>query len=290
MSASQWAKLLCERIRVVLVRPSIAGNIGATARIMRNFGLEQMYLVRPHTDPLDLESRKLSTQGESILHRARSVGALAEAVADCGLVLATSARVGGLLRRDMVTTPRQAAQRAWESAASGAVAWVFGPEQTGLSNQEITCCHYLVHIPADAGYPVLNLAQAVAICLYEQFQVASGGVLPVERRPIAPWELQERMFQHLRQALEEIHFLWGDRADYLMHGLRHLLGRAAPNQEEVDMLMGLARQIRWYVRQYGPNTEKAKPPETVPDNAANTVGKNLLPAPDCQQSAPDSSE
>lgn len=267
MPAEDWAAVLRERVCVVLVRPSIPGNIGATARIMRNFGLEKLYLVRPHADPLDTEARKLSTQGEAILRTARSVANFGEAVADCGLVLGTSARVGGLLRRDMVITPRQAALRAWEYAASGQVAWVFGPEQTGLLNEEITRCHYLVHIPAEPSYPVLNLAQAVAICLYEQYQAASGGVLPVERRPVAPWALQERMFEHLRQALEDIHFLWGERADYLMHGLRHLIGRAGPHREEIDILMGLARQIRWYVRRYGPKADSAKPHEPEPDSA-----------------------
>jgi tRNA/rRNA methyltransferase len=302
MNESDWLALLRERVRVVLVRPSIAGNIGATARIMRNFGLAHLYLVRPHADPLELEARKLSTQGEALLRSARSVADLAEAVSDCVLVLATSARVGGLLRRDMVLTPRQAAQRAWEWAVSGNIAWVFGPEQTGLLNQEITRCHYLVHIPADASYPVLNLAQAVAICLYEQYQAASGGRLPVAPREPAPLAVLERMFQQLRQALEELHFLWGERAEYLWHGLRHLLSRAMPNREEVDMVMGLARQIRWYVKHYGPTSGStsaadtsgpgspalpSKPPATASADAEDREGKNPPPDSGSPQSAPD---
>jgi len=307
MKDPDWAKLLRERVRVVLVRPSIAGNIGATARVMRNFGLAQLTLVQPHADPLDVEARKLSTQGEPILYSARSAADLLEAVGDCILVLATSARVGGLIRRDMVISPRQAAQRAWELARSGNIAWVFGPEQTGLLNHEISRCHYLVHIPADASYPVLNLAQAVAICLYEQYQSASGGVLPVAPRSAAPAALLERMFQHLRQALEELHFLWGERAEYLMHGLRHLLSRALPNPEEVDIVMGLARQIRWYVRHYGPARESnrpsastspneagtptstcpSKPPATANADAADRASNNPPPESGFQQSVPD---
>ncbi|MCS7168833.1 MAG: RNA methyltransferase [Gemmatales bacterium] len=288
MSDATWLELLRRQVRVVLVRPSIAGNIGAAARIMRNFAVEQLYLVRPHADPLDLEARKLSTQGEGILHCAQSVADLSEAVSDCGLVLATSADIAGLFRRDMVITPREAARRAWELAPGSAVAWVFGPEQCGLLNQEIGRCHFLVHIRANPNYPVLNLAQAVAICLYEQFQAACESQLPVECRAVAPWQLQERMFQHLEQALRDIHFLWDDRARYLMRSLRNIIGRAAPNKEEVDMLMGLARQIRWYVQHHGPS--QSKRPELAPDNVRNRADSTPRPELDPPQSKPNAQE
>ncbi|MCS7016227.1 MAG: RNA methyltransferase [Gemmatales bacterium] len=288
MSNPTWLELLRQQVRVVLVRPSIAGNIGATARIMRNFAVEQLYLVRPHADPLDLEARKLSTQGEGILRGAQSVADLSEAVNDCGLVLATSADIAGLFRRDMVIAPREAARRAWALAPECAIAWVFGPEQCGLINQEINRCHFLVHIPADPGYPVLNLAQAVAVCLYEQYQAASEGMVSTERRGVASWQLQERMFQHLQQALEEIHFLWGDRAHYLMRGLRNIIGRSAPSKEEVDMLMGLARQIRWYAHRYGPPVSKLPAPES--DDARSKASNIRPPESDSQQSGPGAGE
>jgi tRNA/rRNA methyltransferase len=236
-----------EDCRVVLVRPTIAANLGATARVMRNLGLRQLVLVAPEADPADPRARQLSTHGEAILEQARCVADLGQAVADCGLVAGTSARTVGI-RRERAGTPDQVAPLLLEALAEGPVALVFGPEPTGLSNEEVTRCHSLIHIPTDPGYPALNLAQAVAICLYElrRAWLAQTATLPLAE-PAAPFADQERMFAHLRTALEEIHFLYGPKAETLMHGLRHLLGRARPTEMEVKLLLGLARQIRWYV-------------------------------------------
>jgi tRNA/rRNA methyltransferase len=135
------------------------------------------------------------------------------------------------------------------------VALVFGPEPHGLSNTEITRCHGLVHVPVAAESPALNLAQAVAICCYElrRLFLASGGREPPEV-PIAPFADQERMFAHLREALEAVGYLFGTRADSLMHAVRHLIGRANPTPQEVKLLHGLARQLLWLARhRAGPN-------------------------------------
>jgi tRNA/rRNA methyltransferase len=128
------------------------------------------------------------------------------------------------------------------------VALVFGPEPTGLTNAEVTRCHYLVHILTHPASASLNLAQAVGICLYE-LRTAWLNRQNRKRRPDppAPFADQERMFDHLQEALEQIHFLYGPKADSLMHALRHLIGRAGPTQMEVEVLFGLARQIRWFV-------------------------------------------
>jgi tRNA/rRNA methyltransferase len=106
-------------------------------------------------------------------------------------------------------------------------------------------CHYLIHIPSDPTFPSLNLAQAVAICLYE-LRRAGLSQLPSGAPAWVPFEEQERMFSYLRSALEKIHFLYGDKADTLNHALRHLIGRARPTAMEVNVLFGLARQIHWY--------------------------------------------
>lgn len=234
--------------RIVLVRPQIAANLGATARIMRNFGCEQLVLVAPVADPADREARRLSTHGEVILDRARVVATLDEALADCILVAGTSARVGGPFRRQSVVAPDDIAVRLVATLDAGPVALVFGPEPTGLTNEEVTRCHYLIHIPAEESYPALNLAQAVAICLYEVYKARWKQAGPVsDQSQPAPFADQERMYDQLRTALEEIHFLYGTNAASLMHALRHLIGRAQPSAMEVDLLFGLARQIRWYV-------------------------------------------
>jgi tRNA/rRNA methyltransferase len=232
--------------RIILVRPQVAGNLGATARVMRNFGLSDLCLVDPVADPGDPQARQLSTHGESILNQAHIVPDLVDALADCVVVVGTSARIGGSVRQQSVGTPRQIAPSIISALAAGPAALVFGPEPTGLTNDEVTHCHYLIHIPADPTYPALNLAQAVAVCLYEircAWLEVEGAISAIE--PPAPFAMQERMFEQLRTALEEVHYLYGPNAEALMHGLRHLIGRAGPTAMEVDLLFGLARQLRW---------------------------------------------
>jgi tRNA/rRNA methyltransferase len=234
------------RCRVVLVGTEVAGNLGATARVMRNMGLSDLWLVSPQASRDDIQARQFSTHGEDILKNARIVPDLREALADSVLTLGTSARLGGPYRRQSVRSPREIGPLIVQTLPSGPVALVFGREPSGLTNDELTQCHYLVHIPADPGYGALNLAQAVAICLYEvrcaalEFPIAS----PAELLP-SNHEAQSRMFDHLRKALQEIHFLYGDTADSLMHALRHLIGRALPTEMELGVLHGLARQMRW---------------------------------------------
>jgi tRNA/rRNA methyltransferase len=235
----------------VLVRPQVAANLGATARVMRNLGLSELVLVDPAADPADRRARQLSTHGEPILDRCRVAADLGAAVADCVLVAATSARTGGLFRRQTVGAPDEIMPRVIEALAAGPAALVFGPEPSGLSNAEVTRCHFLIYIPADPTYPALNLAQAVAICLYELRRAWLRRAAPAPAREVAPFADQERLYERLRSALEQIHFLYGDKADALMHALRHLIGRAGPTPMEVEMLLGLARQIRWFAEQRG---------------------------------------
>jgi tRNA/rRNA methyltransferase len=236
--------------RVVLVRPQIAENLGATARVMRNMGLSDLVLVSPEADPADRQARRLSTHGEAILDQARTVADLGEAVADCVVVAATSARTGKLIRGQF-GPPDEIVPALAAALHSGPVALVFGPERSGLTDRDVTRCHHLIHIPTDPSYPALNLAQAVAICLYElrrmwlkQDQTEIG---PVCRATFAE---QEQMFADLRTALEEIHFLYGPKADSLMHALRHLIGRSRPTEMEIGVLFGLARQIRSYANRH----------------------------------------
>jgi tRNA/rRNA methyltransferase len=241
--------------RVVLVRPQFAGNIGATARVMRNMGLDQLVLVAPEASPDDRQARQLSTHGEELLNRARIVAELGEAVTDCVLVVGTSAR-GGHLLRGHAGPPEAILPDLVTAMHGGPGALVFGPETNGLTNAEIARCHHLIHIPADPCYPALNLAQAVTICLYVLRREWLTRHQPAMAPCPASFADQERMFEHLRAAFEEIHFLYGPKAEALMHALRHLIGRAQPTEMEVGVLFGLARQIRWFASQMrGPNLQ-----------------------------------
>jgi TrmH family RNA methyltransferase len=232
--------------RVVLVRTEVAANLGATARAMCNFGLSDLVLVAPVADPRDLHARALATHGEELLDRCRVVPDLGEAVADCVLVAGTSARTGGLYRQQSLGFPEEIFPHVAKAMASGPTALVFGPERTGLTNEEVSRCNYLIHIDTDPACPALNLAQSVAICLHELRRTALRSATATAAPEIAPFADQERMFEALRESLVRIDYLFGPKADPLMHGIRHLIGRAGPSPMEVRLLTGLARQIAWF--------------------------------------------
>jgi tRNA/rRNA methyltransferase len=243
-----------QRCRVVLVRPHYAGNLGSTARVMRNFGLSDLVLVAPYASRDDLEARRLATHGLGILDSARVVPELGDAISDCVFTLATSALTAGVIRRGMIGPPAEMMPQLLAAAERGPVALVFGPEPHGLSNEEIGCCHGMVHIPVDPECPALNLAQAVTICCYELRKAWSAVVNAERKEPapgpvVAPHAEQERMFEHLREGLAAVGFLFGTRQESLMHAVRQLIGRAMPTPQEVKMLHGLARQLLWIARQ-----------------------------------------
>jgi tRNA/rRNA methyltransferase len=245
------------RCRIVLVRPHYAGNLGSTARVMRNLGLTDLVLVAPYCSTDDLEARRLATHGLGVLDAARVVADIGEAIGDCVFALATSALTAGVIRRGMIGTPDTMAPELLAAAERGPVAIVFGPEPHGLSNEEIGRCHGMIHIPVDADYPALNLAQAVTICCYElrktwSARVNAGRGEPEPGPVLAPHADLERMFEHLRESFQAVGFLFGDRQESLMHAMRQLIGRALPTPQEVRMLHGLARQLLWVAKQGKP--------------------------------------
>jgi tRNA/rRNA methyltransferase len=246
--------------RVVLVRPHYAGNLGAVARVMCNFGLNQLALVEPFADRRSGEARRLATHGERILDSAAIVSSLDEAVADCRMVVGTSANVEGVYRAHNYGRPEEVLAEVVAALDDGPCALVFGPEPSGLSNAEVGKCHGLIRILTDPACPSLNLSHAVAVCLYElrRLWLNARGVAVRPTRRVAPFADQERMFASLRDALERVHFVWGTKADSLMHAVRHLIARARPSPNEVRILFGLARQLRW-VAEHGVSRPPADP-------------------------------
>lgn len=235
--------------RIVLVRPEVEGNIGATARVMRNFGLKDLFLVEPVADPTTSNARQRATHGVDVLDRARIVATLDDALVGCVASAATSARQEGVIRGSAVGPPDEVIPLLRYQAAHGQVALVFGPEPSGLTTDEVSRCDQLIAIPADAEYPVLNLSHAVAICAYEWFRTkGSEEVRKSHTESPAPDEEREQMLQHLKSALEDVHFLWDEKAELLFHGVRRLIGRANPTASEVKLLHGIARQMEWVVR------------------------------------------
>jgi len=233
-------------LRIVLVRPRFPENIGMAARACANMGVERITLVAPERWDIN-KARPLATpQAAQLLERIRIVATPAEALRDAVLVVGTTARTGGWRRE--ISGPEHAAPALALACAEGeAAALVFGPEDRGLSNEEIKACHQLVCIPTAPGSASLNLAQAVLLMLYE-CRKASGALhvaedtRPKSRR--ANHAEQERLFRNIKALLLQIDFVHGDNPEYFLMPMRHLLGRTGLRRHEYDMLMGVCRQLR----------------------------------------------
>ena len=242
-------------IRIVLVEPSHPGNIGAVARAMKNMGLERLVLVNPRQFPHS-EAIARASGADDVLASARVVANVAEALAGCGLVVATTSRPRDQYFR--VADVREAAQRVLQEARHGPVAVLFGSERAGLSNEQLEAAHLLIRIPASEAYPSLNLAMAVQIVAYELFR--ARGEVRIESAPAAgpladPVEMQ-RLYQHLGQVLHEIDFR--DRTQggtHLMARLRRLFQRAALDRNEVNILRGILTAVQSRRRRAGAGTE-----------------------------------
>ena len=249
------------RIRIVLVGTQHPGNIGSAARAMKTMGLSRLVLVAPERAP-DAESRALAAGADDVLAGAVTTGTLAEAVADCRLVLGCTARSRRVPLDELA--PGEAAARTVAAAADGAdAALVFGRERTGLDNDELQLCHAAVHIPADPAYSSLNLAAAVQVLAYETRLAllagtsgqAASGEGAVEPGQATHAEL-EGFFAQLAETLEAIDFHKGRAPASALRKLRRLYLRAAPTAAEVRLLRGVLADAQRMARLAGQN-----PPE-----------------------------
>lgn len=245
---------MLDRLRIVLARPIRSGNVGAVARIMANMGLSDLVLVGPQCDHLDEQAMGFAARAKPLLAGARVVDSIPAAVEDCVLTLATSAK-GGMYRRQAGMTPEAAAALVVEMAASGPVAVVFGPEDRGLLQREVLHFDRVIEIPADPQYPALNLAAAAVVICYELRQAweKSAGREPAAQDDIAPHGRTDILFAKLFDALDAIGFFRGQQnPDHLRLALRRIFGRVQMSTNEVDILIGMAQQIRWYYDHHSP--------------------------------------
>lgn len=234
------------RIRFVLVGTQHPGNMGAAARAMKTMGLGRLVLVAPEK-PLDEEAFRRSAGAEDVLGDAPVVGTLAEAVADCRLVLGCTARARRVQLEELL--PAVAAQRALakagDAADAGEVAFVFGRERTGLTNEELQLCHLAVHIPSNPEFSSLNLAAAVQVLAYE-LRMAYLGAAPAAvagdaepREQAASHAQLEGLFGQLGQTLDDIDFHKGRAPESAMRKLRRLFLRTELSEQEVRLLRGI---------------------------------------------------
>lgn len=233
-----------------MVNTSHPGNIGAAARAMKNMCLNQLYLVAPNDFP-SAEASLRASHAEDIVNQAVVTSTLAEAIADCGLVIGTSARERTM--NWVIENPRQTAETVWQHAADHPVAIVFGRERTGLTNAELELCHRLVHIPTNPEYSSLNVAAAIQVVCYEIYGHSLGAEQNVQKKTQAEdriataTELQTYQ-EHLFQTMSEIEFFGTNHPEKVMRRLKIFFNRAQPTQRELNILHGILTSMQRKLR------------------------------------------
>ena len=259
--ATELRQTLREDLRIVLVNPLFPGNVGATARAMKNMGLRRLVLVAPPA--FDMErARWMAGGGKDVLGEARIVATVEEALEGCQLAVGCTART----RRWNwpVVTPSELARKAFET--EGPTAVLFGREDSGLENDALARCQLLLQIPTD-GDPSLNLSQAVLLVCWNLFQEAlNQGWLPEEetrqgkrsggpkkglkrrssmdQKP-ADLPLQQRVVEETLDLLGRTPYLASKSREQVAVQLSQFLQRLAPSEVETDILRGMLRKTRW---------------------------------------------
>lgn len=234
-------------IRVVLVETSHPGNIGAVARAMKTMGLSRLALVNPREFPSAAATANASG-ADDLLQRATRHTSLAEAIADCAMVVGTTARARHL--EWPVETPRVLARALLTLPEGSRIALVFGREQSGLSNEELALCQRAVRIPTEPSFSSLNLAQAVQICAYE-VRLASLEETPLAeetQEPLATARELTDAQSHLMQVMTQVGFLNPERPKHLPLRLQRLLNRQDLKRSEVRILRGFLTAIEARLR------------------------------------------
>jgi tRNA (cytidine32/uridine32-2'-O)-methyltransferase len=241
------------RVDVVLVRPARAANVAAACRALKNMGLRSLVLVEPPAGLQEPDARALAYGAWDVLDAAVVRPRLREAVSACTLVAGTSGR-----SHAEAWDPRRLAAEAASRTGGGRLAIVFGPESSGLRDDELKACHVRVHIPSDPAHPSLNLAQAVMVVAYELRLAAlreAASPTPVAVTERAAAGDLEAALDDLREALIGIGYLSPANPDAILAEWRALIARAGPSPREVSLVRGLARQVRWAAGRIAPTPE-----------------------------------
>ncbi len=237
-------------IKVILVEPAGALNLGSVARLCENFGVDELRLVAPRCDPDDPEAKRMAVRGAKFLKAAETFSCLLDAISDCRRVIATCGRI------DHGTIPLNHPEEAlpWliNTSKESPVALVFGREDRGLTNQELLLAQKVITIETSPQYPSLNLSHAVAVVLHELNRSqrdfsTSNPKDKLSHQPASPVELNECL-EETKELLLRVGFLLDHTAEARMTKIRGLLQRAEIRPEEVAMIRGILRQIRWAIK------------------------------------------
>jgi tRNA/rRNA methyltransferase len=238
----QGARVCLEKVAIVLFRPQLAENIGAVARAACNMGINRLVLVQP----LELHAERMAMMatGPSVrlLDTMEIHNDLGEALSPFQYIVGLTARLGGI--RNAYYSPREMAGKLVSISAKNEVALLFGPENWGLTNEELPFCHALVTIPT-GECSSLNLAQAVMVMAYELFTAVSAEPHAVPR--LANSRELETMYAMLQETLLKINFISHQNPEHWMFNVRRLFARHGLRAREAQVIKGICRQIDWYV-------------------------------------------
>jgi tRNA/rRNA methyltransferase len=231
---------------VILVEPQLGENIGAAARVMANFGLERLRLVKPRQGWPNDKARMMASGADRILENAALYDTVTAALADCTFVLASTARAHDQAKP--VVAPQESARLMLPRVAAGeTVAVMFGRERNGLENDEVALADRILTFPVNPAFASLNLAQAVAVVCYEWFKLAAGGALPFampEKSAPAPKEQLLAFFASLERELENVEFFRpADKRETMVINLRNIFTRMAPTRQDIQTLHGVIMAI-----------------------------------------------
>ncbi len=235
-------KVNLDNITIVLHRPRYPENIGAAARAARNMGIRRLCVVDPENFKLKNILKMATHAASDVVKSIDGYDDLEEALSSCNYVVGTTARLGG--QRQYISTPSQLAESLVPISRENRIAIVFGPEDRGLSNEDIQYCHKLVNIPT-AEFSSLNLAQAVMIMCYEIFTAGKEEKKKFTPRLATSHEL-EGMYDQVKDILVRISYINRENPEYWMNNLRHFFSRIGLRAKEVSIIRGICRQINWY--------------------------------------------
>jgi tRNA/rRNA methyltransferase len=234
-----------EQVRIVLVEPAGARNVGSIARVMTNMGLSQLTIVNPQCDLDSEEAQHMAVHGRELLNNCAVVKDLATALSGCQRVVGTTFR-----QDDLPRAPQSpAVALAWLLEITAPTAVVFGREDNGLSNQELDYAQCYLRIPVSPAYTSLNLAQAVGICAYELRQLSDSSTTIPVTTDLATADQLDQYYQQLETLLLKIGYLQPQTAPSRMAKLRRLYGRTELSSNELALLRGICNQMAWAVRQ-----------------------------------------
>jgi TrmH family RNA methyltransferase len=233
-----------DQLRVVLVGTRNPLNIGAAARAMSNFGFLRLRLVNPYE--VAFREARSAVGASSVLASAEEFKSVAEAVADCSLVVGTTA-IGNRDPQHSVRRLEEAARFIRKRLASSRVALLFGSEKRGLSNEDLSHCHWLLRIPTREGHRSMNLGQAVAVCLYELARGGKSASQPDKTLAASAGDL-ERITTVLLDALRSSGYLKAHTAAPTEEKIRRLVRRLKLSATDAELCLGMLRQILWKLR------------------------------------------